>query len=241
MNCESFGSRLVGFLISSLVLTCPRQEWGKSLPSTRTTEISEHYIQIGATPDRSAFEPTFPDEPWPEISASQDAEKLKFPEFVAFGRRVHPAALEFFLPPACDTVTSVVAIDMVGFLASNKASFDYSFTEGIACYRDPDAHGNGYFQYRYLGATTNRTHILETAVSGGGSGVFMTLMFVRLESDRTIEEGEPRQRALLKLAGTYSLGDRDNGDLTIEGNKVIVGKSKHRESDVVIDVAGSSR
>jgi hypothetical protein len=73
--------------------------------------------------------------------------------------------------------------------------------------------------------------ILLTAENAGGSATFMNLMFVNFSVDAgmQIDWGtgtiEPTmERFLITKLGESGLGDRWNGELRVDGNKLFVGR-----------------
>lgn len=89
----------------------------------------------------------------------------------------------------------------------------------------------GYFNYRHIGSTPMGTHVLLTAENTGGSGVFMNILLVRLEEDTVFEEGAARRRSIARCVGAITLGDRDDGEVTLLGNKLLLGRSRYRSRD----------
>jgi len=70
--------------------------------------------------------------------------------------------------------------------------------------------------------------IIRTGESGGGSGFFMELLWVRLVSSSVIEDGKARTRDALTMAGTDSLGDRDQVTIAIAGDTVTIKRREFR-------------
>lgn len=94
----------------------------------------------------------------------------------------------------------------------------------------------GFFGYSYVGITDRGVHVLYTADSGGGSGVFINLMFLAVElSHGILATGDPRsggvvradkERVVLRKLGEIGLGDRWSGELQVRGNDVFVGRDR---------------
>jgi len=82
------------------------------------------------------------------------------------------------------------------------------------------------FGYRWIGRLQNGTHVLETGSSGGGSGFFMDLIFVRFSENEIMWEGETKEQLLMSIVGVYSLGDRYNGDIHVYEDKVLIPASQ---------------
>jgi hypothetical protein len=78
------------------------------------------------------------------------------------------------------------------------------------------------FGYHWIGRLVNGIHVLETGSSGGGSGFFMDLMFVKFLEGEIFWENKKEKQLLMTIVGIYSLGDRYEGEIKIKGNKVFV-------------------
>lgn len=97
-------------------------------------------------------------------------------------------------------------------------------------------HGQEVYRYRYIGTTHAGLDVLHQQYSGGGSGVFNWLVFVRIEADsgadypllsdidsrRGAVGPELRHRELVRMVGRIPLGDRWQGTVEVVGNDVVV-------------------
>ena len=92
-------------------------------------------------------------------------------------------------------------------------------------YRRPD--GGGCFSYRYVGRSPSGVHILLCANSGGGSGIFVSVILLSFRADKAIEGGaghvKTRERLLLHTAGSIGLGDRYSGEVTYDQGVLTIG------------------
>jgi len=67
---------------------------------------------------------------------------------------------------------------------------------------------------------------------GGGSGIFMRLIFIVIETDESFnydyenENISKKQRINIKTLGCVSLGDRYDGDLIYENGYLKIGKDR---------------
>ena len=121
---------------------------------------------------------------------------------------------------------STVMVDVAAAFGTNEYSdVVESLASGLVRY----ASGAEWYGYEHLGQMTDGTHVLRTASSGGGSGIFQNLLFVRLREDETrTPEGESYARMLMEVVGRFVLGDRDDGTVEVQGDRVVVGASRHR-------------
>jgi hypothetical protein len=78
------------------------------------------------------------------------------------------------------------------------------------------------FGYHWIGKLDNGTHVLETGSSGGGSGFFMDLILVKFSIGTILYEGQRTEQLLMTVVGYHSLGDRYEGKIRIEGNRVVM-------------------
>jgi hypothetical protein len=92
--------------------------------------------------------------------------------------------------------------------------------------------------YEYVGLTRSGVHVLSTWESGGGTMVASNLLFVTIEDDFGINDVPTgteaksrtlrldRRRLLIRKLGEVVLGDRWEGTLRVEGNKILVGRDQ---------------
>jgi hypothetical protein len=122
-------------------------------------------------------------------------------------------------------------VDLEGCRESNRFSTRY-VDEGRALrWSDPDDGGRGYFEYEYLGHLEGGVHVFRTAESGGGSGIFMHVLYLRLSVDEVHESGQPRVRHSLILAGSDVLGDRAQATIELRGRQALIRLREFRGSD----------
>lgn len=147
---------------------------------------------------------------------------------------IHPKIVETLTTWLSDTGDQVVAINLLDAQDSNryhgpiqvrsmgnKPPFVYTKTD------------DGEFWYRQIGRTAEGLYVLHIVEHGGGSGVYNSVLVVTIEPDRGLEcnwnEREvlrKKNRLLLKKLGVISLGDRWNGEIRVEGSKLIIGKDE---------------
>ena len=99
----------------------------------------------------------------------------------------------------------------------------------------PDAQPPAEFSYIHIGVLPGGTHVLETFHCEGGTGVFMCLLFVRVDTGQALLFEPARQpQLLMTLVGRFALGDRDDASVRLEGNAVRIGASRYRENEIVL-------
>jgi hypothetical protein len=78
-----------------------------------------------------------------------------------------------------------------------------------------------YFSYDYLGKTSNGVHVVRTVFSGGGSGVFGLIQFIRFRVRRGFDcNGILKDQLLMCLERYDSERDRTQSIINIKGNTV---------------------
>jgi hypothetical protein len=60
------------------------------------------------------------------------------------------------------------------------------------------------------------------------------LLLVRFHRDRVGQNAKVRDRLLMTSVGSFILGDRDDGSIRIEGDRLIVGRSRYRPREKVV-------
>ena len=74
-------------------------------------------------------------------------------------------------------------------------------------------HG-AYLMYSHIGTSPSGVEIVESRESGGGSGVFATVAFFKMETEMSFPE--KKERTALKILGKIWLGDRYKGSIVYE-------------------------
>lgn len=149
-------------------------------------------------------------------------------KFTYKGKPMHPflvGRLSNFIsdnrPPIVTTVDVSAAFDTNEYPQREiKKRDDWWFVERTDKYKDIPLYES--FDYHWLGKLADGTHVLETGSSGGGSGFFMDLMFIRFSEGEIFWEGKKEKQLLMSTVGTYSLGDRYNGDIKVYPDKVFI-------------------
>jgi len=171
------------------------------------------------------------------------------PEFI------HPEIVEELEGWISDGLPVYAAVDLEGAMASNR------FVRAVQTRQLPDGSpwvlaikgderptlGKPYYMYRFVGATSSGTHLVQTASSGGGSGVFGTVLFMRFQKDEVLsgdlQSTGTRARVILRCIGSRLLGDRydgivsySNGILTIgAGSRMDIGRTPVQETKIRVE------
>ncbi|MDD5644672.1 MAG: hypothetical protein PHO00_04415 [bacterium] len=159
------------------------------------------------------------------------------PGFMYQGKPIHPGLLQEFESWYSDGgLPTTISVDISASHGNEYNDSDVTVEDnGYVVYQEDDSPE--YFYYKWLGKLNNGLHVLITGSSGGGSGVFKNVYFVRFDTDTGYTpEGEKYSRRLMTIVRICPLGDRDDGDVTLlpEENKVILGKSKYRSEAVIL-------
>lgn len=161
---------------------------------------------------------------------------------------IHPKIIQDLQGNLADTGEQVVSINLLDSQDSNRY-FGEIKIRSIENTNSPYVYcedGNENFGYNYIGTSSSGIHVLQTYEYGGGSGIFINLVFLVLETDESIKCDydqnifNKRQRINLKTLGLLSLGDRYNGEITLNNGILKVGKdvgwcaSRHKSKDKYI-------
>jgi hypothetical protein len=98
----------------------------------------------------------------------------------------------------------------------------------------PNSKEEHSFSYTVEGVTENGVFVLQAQEwGGGGTGVFPSLLFVRIRQDMGFGELKDdkldltRKRILIEILGEIPLGDRVSSDIKIDGNTVMIQSEQH--------------
>jgi len=149
-------------------------------------------------------------------------------KFTYKGKPIHPFLVGRFSnflsdnrPPMVTTVDVSAAFDTNEYQQSEiKKRDDWWFVERIDKYGNIPLYES--FDYHWFGKLADGTHVLETGSSGGGSGFFMDLMFIRFSEGEIFWEGKKKKQLLMSIVGSHTLGDRYNGDIKVYPDKVLI-------------------
>ena len=147
------------------------------------------------------------------------------------GSAVHPGCIRELRADLADEKPVVAAVDLEGCRRSTRYSSSYETDGSVLRWRDPDTDGGGYFQYEYLGVLSNGIHVVRIGESGGGSGFFEDLLFLRSNEATVSEDGRQRARQVLTLVGSETLGDRAQVAIELSGDAVTIRRREFRGTE----------
>jgi len=158
-------------------------------------------------------------------------------KFTYKGKPVHPGLIQEFSGWLSDSwMPTTISVDIAAKHRNEYFEDDVKVKENGSVWLSKEGE-RGFFYYKWLGKLSNGLHVLEAGDSGGGSGIFMDIYFVRFETSEGMSpEGDPYDRLLMTVVRSHSLGDRDDGKIEVIPNKneVILGVSKMREQKIVL-------
>ncbi|MBN2190538.1 MAG: hypothetical protein JW728_04920 [Candidatus Aureabacteria bacterium] len=158
--------------------------------------------------------------------------------FTYQGKPIHPGLVQEFESWYSDRgLPTTISVDISAPHSNEYNDSDVKVEDSgyVVC---QDADSPEYFYYKWCGKLDNGLHVLITGSGGSGSGVFKNVCFVRFDNDTGYTaEGEKYNRLLMIIVRRHPLGDRDDGDVTLlpAENKVILGKSRYRDEQVVLE------
>lgn len=155
-------------------------------------------------------------------------------KFTYKNKPIHPFLLGEFLgwlsddrPPMVTTVDVAAAFDTNKY-PSGEVKWQYGQwmvdrEEGEGDLKTYESYG-----YNWLGKMANNVHVVEIGESGGGSGYFMDLIFVKFSESEIVWQDKKEKQLLMSIVGTYRLGDRYEGEIKVYPDKVFIPASKNQ-------------
>lgn len=174
---------------------------------------------------------------------------------------IHPKIIEDISTWESDKGEQVVSINLLESMDTNRYFGDIKtsgkntpfvfYEKTDECEKTNCSMGAPGFGYRLIGITSSDIYVLFTESSGGGSGRFRSLLLVSLEKDKGLSFDKKsnvfrldRERLIVKKLSEIPLGDRYEGDISVKGNIIHVGKDEYaqtaglfkHDSDLKIDI-----
>ena len=159
--------------------------------------------------------------------------------FTYEGKPIHPRLVHEFSNWLSDGTSPVVtSLDVISAFDTDEYPYeevkkreDWWYAEKEEM--DGDIRLYESFDYRWYGKMENGIHVVATGESGGGSGFFMDLMFIRFSEGEILIENTPQKQLIMSIVGMYTLGDRYGGDIKVHENRVFISADKNRYSGVI--------
>ena len=99
----------------------------------------------------------------------------------------------------------------------------------------PDIDLAIHCSYQRLGVLSDGTQVIKSEWDGGGSSAFSNLLLLRFELTGWHSlDGTLEWQLVLRLVSFFPLGDHDNGVITVDGDRVIIGTSKYRPKEFIL-------
>ncbi len=170
------------------------------------------------------------------------------------GQPLHPLIVQEFITGLSDTGDLIISINLRDAFSSNRYCCDDSFSVRLTGKRivvrtdftkDYDTYSGKYisqedcggicaFTYAHLGTTDNGAMVIQVWESGGGSGLFSTLLFTKVKErmGANFDYANPsnlvfdKQQIILEKLFSIYLGDRQETSIGVNGNFVILNGTK---------------
>ena len=171
------------------------------------------------------------------------------------GQPLHPLIVQEFITWLSDSGDQIISINLRDAFSSNRYCCDDSFSVKLTEKRivvrtdftkDYGTHNDDYisqedcgagsctFTYAHLGTTDNGAMVIQVWESGGGSGLFSTLLFTKVKErmGANFDYANPsnlafdKQQIVLEKLFSISLGDRQETSIGVNGNIVVLNGTK---------------
>lgn len=179
------------------------------LLSLVTCQVSCNCTRFGCVPRETEPSPLHPME---AVSPGQVRARC---DLHFRGIAIPPAAYLMFLPNIAESKSHIRSIDLETVLGMSD-NLDESRTGTLA-------------SAELVGTTDSGVNVVRVSQYFSGTGVFVDLVFVRIERELWVTENGVRAEALLHCVGNFCLGDKDDSPITVVGNEVTIGPSRFRE------------
>ena len=156
--------------------------------------------------------------------------------FTYKGKPINPRLVQEFEGWMSDYGPSITVTMNVAASFETNEYYDENVEQrdGVIIWEADEDQEREWYSYERIGVLSDGTSVLKTCFGGGGSGVFMDLLFVRFSVDMCLFQGERHEQLLMRVVNQYLLGDRDTAEVKVVGDRVIVGESRYREEPVTL-------
>lgn len=167
------------------------------------------------------------DAPWQsKLLARTEISDIRY----SFSRQefVHPLIVRELLGWISDAYETIIGVDVTAANRSNRFFGDVKLiTQDEKC-RVEWRGAKQSFQYSHIATSPSGIEMVECYDWGGGSGIFGRVAFFCWERDLDYGDfiqgaSKPRERILLKLLGSISLGDRYSGEINYREGFLVIG------------------
>lgn len=146
-------------------------------------------------------------------------------EFAVDGRPIHPAVIRTLMCPLAASSPFIRAVDVAAF--DDAAAYEITTESGrttASRLDDKHARTGEYIAYTHVGMLPGGVHVLDVSECGGGSGVFRSLLLVRLDdvAQSSLLDGRLSRLMLLSSVDQVALGDRNDAQVCLEGDGVVI-------------------
>ena len=181
--------------------------------------------------------------------------KLCLEKHLVFGGQpLHPLIVQEFITWLSDSGDQIISINLRDAFSSNRYCCDDSFSVRLTgkkmvvrtdFTKDYGTHNDDYisqedcggicaFTYAHLGTTDNGAMVIQVWESGGGSGLFSTLLFTKVKErmGANFDYANPsnlvfdKQQIILEKLFFILLGDRQENTISVSGNFVVLNGTK---------------
>ena len=156
-------------------------------------------------------------------------------KFAYNGKPIHPGLIQEFSSWISDSgEPTTISVDVAANHRNEYFEDDMKIRDNGVIVLQKEGEQE-YFYYKWLGRLNNGLHVLSVGEGGGGSGVFQDLFFVRFDiGNGFTSEGERYERLLMTIVRSFILGDRDDAEIKVLPDQVVIGKSQYRDDPVII-------
>ena len=153
--------------------------------------------------------------------------------FTFNGSPFHPFLVRKAENLVSDDVPIKVNLDVAAVLRSPVCAAAVEADGQTLTARDPGR--KSWYQYQWLGALDDGTHVLRTVDSPVGSAAFVSLMFVQFGTGKANRpDGTQPGKLFFTAIRWYPLGDRDDAKIELQHDRVIVHPSKYRKEAMAL-------
>lgn len=158
---------------------------------------------------------------------------------------IHPGCVREFEVSLADSPPPVVrSVDVRACVSSNEFYMPFKTGEdGYVSYEYDLGQGEkGTFGYKYLGKSDSGIFVLATRSSTGGTMVAESVYLIKdsFENYSSFDDKDKEsmdRRLVITCVGQITLGDRDSGTVSLNGNTLTLGKSQYREKEITMNLS----